>query len=108
VATNWRDVRNGTRSHPCDGHPCDHCYTCDVLGVCCQTVGLHVAPDMLRAAIIQDAQTVPGLPELVRREAEQRRQRLTSAARPALPTTPIQPTPMIERRPRVINRSDRK
>jgi len=24
-------------AHPCDGHPCDHCYTCDVLGVCCMT-----------------------------------------------------------------------
>src|ERR1700691_4954968 len=24
--------------HPCDGHPCDHCYICDVVGVCCTTV----------------------------------------------------------------------
>jgi hypothetical protein len=25
-------------THPCDGHDCDHCYLCDVVGVCCATV----------------------------------------------------------------------
>lgn len=25
-------------THPCDGHLCDHCYACDVVGVCCATL----------------------------------------------------------------------
>lgn len=25
-------------SHPCDGHACDHCYLCDVVGICCASV----------------------------------------------------------------------
>ena len=24
--------------HPCADHPCDHCYLCDIVGICCQTV----------------------------------------------------------------------
>lgn len=25
-------------SHPCSGHACDHCTTCDVLGICCASI----------------------------------------------------------------------
>jgi hypothetical protein len=118
-------------THACAAHmeSCDHCYLCDVVGVCCMTVtsgqraaleashraetsyrpGASIARDSLAAVgtLIEAAETV-SLPELIREEAAQRRQKLTSAARPARSATPIQPTPMIERRPRVINRSDRK
>jgi hypothetical protein len=65
-------------THPCDAHPCDHCYTCDVEGVCCQTVAGQAAsiratrPDSLRAAIARDAPVVPSLRELVRQEDEAR------------------------------------
>jgi len=24
-------------THPCLGHPCDRCYSCEVLGICCST-----------------------------------------------------------------------
>lgn len=24
-------------SHPCAGHSCDHCFSCEVLGICCLT-----------------------------------------------------------------------
>jgi len=69
------------RPHPCAGHPCDHCFTCDVLGVCCASLSSgqrarleaddQAQPDRLRAAIAQDAGTVPNLPELVRQDAAQ-------------------------------------
>jgi hypothetical protein len=64
-------------SHPCDDHPCDHCYRCDVLGECCLTVAARQAvqrpadiarSDGLHAAIVQGAQA-PTLPELVRQDA---------------------------------------
>jgi hypothetical protein len=67
-------------SHPCAGHACDHCYCCDVLGVCCATIpaeqragleaGQVAQPDILHAAIVQEAGTVPSLGELVRLDAE--------------------------------------
>jgi hypothetical protein len=57
--------------HCCDGHPCDHCYSCDVLGVCCQTMGAAqhrssdarrpVAPSVLHDAIVRDAKTATSL-----------------------------------------------
>ena len=28
-------------SHPCSDHPCDHCYQCDGLGVCCASTPQH-------------------------------------------------------------------
>ena len=67
-------------THPCDGHPCDHCYLCDAVGICCMTVTAgqraqleaehRTEPiDRLHAAIRADAETVVTLPELVRREA---------------------------------------
>jgi hypothetical protein len=50
-------------SHPCEGHACDHCYLCDVRGICCGTVRAtqaqavaEVAEDAaLRAAVAEDA-----------------------------------------------------
>lgn len=88
-------------SHPCDGHPCDHCYQCDVEGVCCQTVAARQAaqasaarPDPLRAAIARDARVVPSLRELVRQEAEAgslpavRMGLLAAAGSDRLPSTP--------------------
>lgn len=66
--------------HPCASHMdhCDHCYRCDVLGECClivaparvaQLAPSVVQPDPLRDAVVHDAQTVVGLPELVRCDA---------------------------------------
>jgi len=68
-------------THPCDGHPCDHCYTCDVLGVCCATVSpgqprqseTQARSERLHKAIILEAGTVPGLADLVRLDAERQR-----------------------------------
>jgi hypothetical protein len=63
--------------HPCDGHPCDHCYRCDVLGECCLTVAPGQAvqqpadaacSDRLHAAIVHGAQP-PTLAELVQQDA---------------------------------------
>jgi hypothetical protein len=57
-------------SHPCDGHACDHCYLCDVVGICCATVP-HAAvrfstpESRLREAIVQDAAGVRGLAQLI-------------------------------------------
>jgi hypothetical protein len=60
-------------SHPCAGHmdQCDHCYTCDVLGVCCQAIGAAqhrssdaqrpATPSVLHDAIVQDARTATSL-----------------------------------------------
>jgi len=66
-------------THPCDGHPCDHCYRCDVLGECCQTPapGQAVRPlatvaqaDALHDAVVQDAlSAAPSLSQLVRAES---------------------------------------
>jgi hypothetical protein len=66
--------------HPCNGHACDHCYLCDVVGVCCRTVtpdqralleAEHRATpsDRLHNTIIRDAESVVTLPELVYRDA---------------------------------------
>jgi len=81
--------------HPCANHiaSCDHCYCCDVLGICCAglTAGQRArleasaqAPDRLRAALTEDAQHVVSLPELVRQEA----QALPAAARLRLLAAP--------------------
>jgi hypothetical protein len=43
-------------SHPCADHPCDHCYLCDVVGICCQTV----------AGTAPVAATTPAAPAIVR------------------------------------------
>ena len=67
-------------THPCEGHACDHCYLCDVVGVCCAAVpeGVSVdswSDDRLRDAVVVDAASTASLIELVH----------IDAARPALP-----------------------
>ena len=61
-------------THPCDGHSCDHCYLCDVVGVCCSTVstpaagaGSTAASDLevLRRAIVADSDALAGLGQLI-------------------------------------------
>ena len=58
-------------SHPCDGHPCDHCYLCDVVGICCMTVShgatspVTVPDRRLHDAIVEAAHSVPGLVQLI-------------------------------------------
>jgi hypothetical protein len=65
-------------SHPCDGHPCDHCYTCDVLGVCCATVSpgqprqseAQARSERLHEAIVLEVRTALSLADLIRLDAE--------------------------------------
>lgn len=83
--------------HPCSGHPCDHCYLCDVLGICCLTVpttqppGVAAAspkvPDVLHDAVVQDATAAPSLSQLVR--AEGVRPRLAGLLLPGPSAAPI-------------------
>lgn len=64
-------------SHPCADHSCDHCYLCDVVGVCCASVSREQRAQLeasrvepyagLAATIVQEAGLVPSLGELVRR-----------------------------------------
>jgi hypothetical protein len=67
-------------THPCvPDHPCDHCYLCDVVGVCCATVSsgqraqleadLVLRDERLREAIMRETAR-PRLSELVRQEAQ--------------------------------------
>jgi hypothetical protein len=68
-------------NHPCSNHlsSCDHCYVCDVLGVCCASLSAKQRARLeasdparrgrLHEAIARDAQTTQSLPELVRQEA---------------------------------------
>jgi hypothetical protein len=67
-------------NHPCDSHACDHCYLCDVVGICCMTVSSGQraqleaehrtgSSDWLHAAILADAQHVPAFADLVRLDA---------------------------------------
>lgn len=66
-------------SHVCAGHACDHCYLCDVLGICCATIPAEerarlearraAPPDVLHATIVQEIGTMPSLSELVRLSA---------------------------------------
>lgn len=81
-------------THPCEGHSCDHCYLCDVVGVCCQTVapGQQVPLNVLHAAILADAGRIPSFAELVRSEAQRHRPKLpvpSPSLPPPAPTTPI-------------------
>lgn len=85
-------------THPClPDHACDHCYVCDVVGICCGTISPQVRAqleaaaqqgaqsDELRAAILAEAGTVPSVGELVRAEAA------TKLAAPLMPppTAPL-------------------
>lgn len=57
--------------HCCAGHPCDHCYLCDVVGICCMTVSaeqrvrleahLRTELDRLRQTLICEAAAKPSL-----------------------------------------------
>ena len=82
--------------HPCAGHACDHCYVCDVVGVCCSSVsaqeraqleaGHHQPYDGLAVVVAREAGESPSLRELVRADAgQQRLGPLPDASRPALP-----------------------
>ena len=99
--------------HPCAGHACDHCYTCDVLGICCSTGRVatarvaempdddlieaferdaHVGHPLLRAAaldrlkgVVTDQQA-PDLPPLLRALAQDEAKR-ANTAQPALPAS---------------------
>jgi len=60
-------------THPCDGHACDHCYLCDVVGICCATVPSVAAASVscphdqpLHDAVVQEARTHVGLGQLIR------------------------------------------
>ena len=66
-------------SHPCDGHACDHCYLCDVVGICCATVpsAAHTSSSLsdaqadaaVRSAVVDERDRLPSLSVLVRIEA---------------------------------------
>ena len=67
--------------HPCAGHmdTCDHCYLCDVVGVCCASVPSSAAAssctgscphdDRLCEAVVAERLMVVNLAALVRAEA---------------------------------------
>jgi hypothetical protein len=86
-------------THPCDGHVCDHCYICDVVGICCGTLSAehrtqleaaanHPADERLRETVEQDRGTQPSIAELVRREVAPRSQAVLPARLPlALPAS---------------------
>lgn len=63
-------------THPCAGHPCDHCYLCDVVGICCQTVpaspqaAINASDGTLRQAILAERGSVVSLSSLIHVEAE--------------------------------------
>ena len=92
-------------SHPCDGHSCDHCFLCDVVGICCMTISPEqnarleaddrAQRERLRLAIGLEVVTVPSLGELVRLDVErQRSARSLSAPSPfVLSKTDAQPSP---------------
>ncbi len=66
-------------THPCASHACDHCYLCDVVGICCSTVSSgqraqleasdQAQRERLYRAIAQEAVTTPTLTGLVRSDA---------------------------------------
>jgi hypothetical protein len=59
-------------SHPCDGHPCDHCYLCDVVGICCASVPSGTRQrtltpdDKLHDAVVDSSGSVVSLAEQIR------------------------------------------
>ena len=78
-------------THPCDGHACDHCYLCDVVGVCFASVRSDASAiplaggcqqrDRLHEAVIAERCAVISLAALVRAEVGDR----TAASRSLLP-----------------------
>lgn len=57
--------------HPCSGHmaTCDHCFVCDVVGICCASVS---AAERRRLEAVHQARTLGGLALLVQAEAAAR------------------------------------
>jgi hypothetical protein len=85
--------------HPCAGHACDHCFLCDVVGVCCGSVSAaertqleaeHREPYVgLAVAIVHEAGSFRSLSELLRADVAGRgRGVLADISRPALPAVP--------------------
>ncbi len=109
-------------SHPCSGHACDHCYLCDVVGVCCASVPVEVAarliadtqrPDyQLGPAIAAEAESTVSLRALIRGEAQQRSSpdlpcRSRGLALPPGTTEPLPINPRREVQHVPVPRSDR-
>jgi hypothetical protein len=66
-------------SHPCDGHACDHCYLCDVVGICCATVPNSAIAShpcshdtRLHEAVAAEASTTVGFAQLAQRGSDPR------------------------------------
>lgn len=69
-------------SHPCvPDHPCDHCFCCDVLGICCATIPAElrvqleaaaqtVEAERFRRAVVAEADQLVTLADLICAEAE--------------------------------------
>ena len=97
-------------SHPCDGHACDHCYRCDVLGVCCAAVpsarpssAVDASADQIRQAIAADQVAGASLAQLLSAERRARPSlgRWSGQGLPAL-TTPAQIDPPITNKNEVV------
>jgi hypothetical protein len=84
-------------AHPCAGHACDHCYTCDELGVCCGSVSAEqlvwLEAEHQLALTMAETQTATALSDLVQREAETCARELPLFVPPALPVAPALSTP---------------
>jgi hypothetical protein len=90
-------------THPCTDHTCDHCYLCDVVGVCCGSVSVaqrarleaeHRKPYTgLAVTIAHEAGSIRSLGELVRADAaRQGRGLLANSSQPELPAAPTAAT----------------
>ena len=85
-------------THPCDGHSCDHCYICDVVGICCMALSAQqrkelefehrACRDRLHALILQEPVMAPKLGELAHRDAIGLAGLLPAATRLGLLPTP--------------------
>lgn len=72
-----------TAGHPCADHLCDHCYCCDVVGVCCQRLSAaqcaqledhdQAGRERARVAVHLEAGNVSSLGELVLADFERQR-----------------------------------
>jgi len=87
-------------THPCADHPCDHCYLCDVVGICCQTVptAARIQTDnrdaALLAAILAELREVADLTALIRTD-DAKKGWDASAAPLVLPSPlPVPPLPV--------------
>jgi hypothetical protein len=79
--------------HPCAGHmaTCDHCYLCDVVGVCCMTAPATSQPaasppdelTILREAIAEDGRSRSNLTDLIQSDAIRQ---VLDRPSPAVPT----------------------